>query len=317
MLLSILIPTYNRSIFLKKNLEALKRYIYSEQIESEIEVVVSNNFSPDNTDKVIKEFIDFSQGLYVNYIHQTENVGLEKNALAVLKNAKGEYVMYLGDDDYIDYKYLSGVFEYLKKNKSTYCIIPSFRVINTEGIVIRKGRDTQLPNTIQKKGFRNCLSNSWRGHQLSGLVLKRKGLYESYIENNVGNIYPFIYLASYCCLYGETYHFTKYPVLVTDPGQQNKDWNYGKDGLLNDVFDNYIKLPINDFKKGLLELKFINLNLWRFWGKKPDELKLNEVWTRMNDMIFSPKTAISFKIIFPLFIFYKLIKIKLKTLKNN
>src|SRR5690606_4036196 len=120
----------------------------------------------------------------------------------------------------------------------TFCIIPSIEVIDAEGAFLKKGRDSRLPNSFHKKGFRNCLTHSWRGHQLSGVVLKRIGLYGSYIDRNVGNIYPFIYFVSFNCLYGNTFHFTQYPVMVTVPGQQNKDWTYGKDGLLNDIFDN-------------------------------------------------------------------------------
>jgi hypothetical protein len=119
---------------------------------------------------------------------------------------------------------------------------------------------------IYPPGFKNCLTNSFRGHQLSGLTLKREGLLESYKKNNVSNIYLFIYFVAWCCLNGRTWHFTDYPVLVTAALQQNKDWNYGKDGLLTHIFDNYKKLnSISIIQRSKLEFSMLQNQNWRYY----------------------------------------------------
>lgn len=298
MILSILIPTYNRAPFLKKNLEILKQHLLKIEEESSVELVISNNFSSDDTDLMVKDFISLNPNININYFFQTENIGLEKNALAVLNEGNGEYVMFLGDDDFIEYEYLKGVLEHLKSNLNTHCIIPSFFPVDLKGNKIGSGRDLNSESKLYDPGFKNCLENSWRGHQLSGLVFKRDGLYSSYVKNNINNIYLFIYFTSISCITGCTYHFTNYPVKVSDPGQENKDWNYGDDGLIFAIFDNYKNLPFNQIEKTLLQLKIIRNQPTRIWsykkkGNKTFLLALNKVWLNKNSTFL-------YKILFPL-----------------
>jgi len=305
MLLSICIPTYNRSEYLKKNLDLLNHYIHQDNFSNQIDIVVSNNNSSDNTEEMILEFKKYHPKLQLYYYFQRENIGLEKNALFVLKEATGEFVMYLGDDDYLDNDYLKGVIEHLKNSKNTHSIIPNFISIDIFSKQIGKGRDDEFPNRVYEAGFKNCRMNSWRGHQLSGLVLKREGLYDAYIDLRISNIYLFIFLVGYRCLNGDTYHCTAFPVKVTQPGQANKDWGYGKDGLLNEVFDNYIKLPVNYFQKTLLQLFFYKKQSWRLFMYEIKGFK--SLFEAFLNILCSSNSTLLFKILFPILIFLQYI----------
>ena len=217
--------------------------------------------------------------------------------------------MYLGDDDFIECAYLKEILEHLEGNTNVHCVIPSFVPINILGEHLVGGRDFNLPNKTTKRGFYNCFINSWRGHQLSGLVLKRAHLYDSYVARKVNNIYLFIYFVAQSCLDGDTYHFTKYPVKVTQPGQENKDWGYGKDGLLNEVFDNYKKLSINYLQKSVLQLFFYakqpgRLFMFRQAGIKP-------FFRAFLSICFTSNSTFLFKICFPftvvfVYLYYKI-----------
>ncbi|TXE02130.1 glycosyltransferase family 2 protein [Algoriphagus aquimarinus] len=310
--LSILIPTYNRSEYLKKNLELLNHYIHQENFSNQIEIVVSNNNSSDNTEEMILEFKKNHPKLQLYYHFQRENIGLEKNALFVLKEATGEFVMYLGDDDYLDNDYLKGVINHLKINKNTHSIIPNFIPIDISGKQLGKGRDDAFSNRVYEAGFKNCLINSWRGHQLSGLVLKREGLYDAYNDLKISNIYLFIFLISYCCLYGDTYHFTTFPVKVTQPGQANKDWGYGKDGLLNEVFDNYKKLPVNYFQKTLMQLYFYRKQSWRLFIYEKEGFK--SLFEAFLNILRTSNSTFLFKILFPIIVFLQYMKREIKNI---
>ncbi|WP_339916179.1 glycosyltransferase family 2 protein [Yeosuana marina] len=308
--LSILIPTYNRSKFLLENLEILKDCIFKLGKQKSIEIIVSNNCSTDDTDKITTSFSDNYPELKLKYFSQNKNIGLEKNALFVLNEAQGEYIMYLGDDDFLEFSYLKGVIEYIQTNTNVHCIIPSFVAINVKGDKVEGGRDFILPNKLSKRGFNNCLKNSWRGHQLSGLVLKRDNLYNSYINNKVNNIYLFIYFVAYCCLKGDTYHLTEFPVKVTQPGQENKDWGYGKDGLLNEVFDNYRKLKVNYLQKSFLQLSFYYKQSWRLSIYKKKNLK--SYFLAFCNILSSSNSTMLFKILFPITIIFKYLNTRLK-----
>lgn len=298
MILSILIPTYNRSEFLIKNIELLFEYVEKLPINNEVEIIVSNNCSPDNTDDVLKGFIEKKPNFNIKYFQQSKNIGLQANALFVLDKSDAEYVMYLGDDDFIDFEYLEGVLEHIYHNNETFTIIPSFYPIDVSGKRLGLGRDNGFSSQIFSAGILNCFINSYRGHQLSGLVLKREGLLKEYLNKKVNNIYPFIFFVSYNCLRGNTYHFTQYPVRVTQPGQDAKDWTYGEDGLFNEIFDNYDKLEINSFQKTKLQLKFYKIQSWRLWsyekmGAKALRNAFLKIWLSQNGTLL-------FKFVFPI-----------------
>ena len=145
------------------------------------------------------------------------------------------------------------------------CIIPSWQGITpTKEVIAEKQRDVGEKKRLFRKGFNNCYINAQRGHQLSGLVFFREGLLKSYFDRNVSNIYPFIYFVGYSCLKGITIHNPEYPILITQPGQAKKDWAYGEDGLISEIFDNYKKMNLNVIQRSLLEVRQIAVSPWRY-----------------------------------------------------
>lgn len=90
--LSICIPTYNRRKFLERNINALLP-----QLTDDIEVLISNNCSTDDTDEYCKTLDS-----RIAYHKQPENIGPDGNFLWLLDNAKGKYVIILSDDDYME-----------------------------------------------------------------------------------------------------------------------------------------------------------------------------------------------------------------------
>lgn len=261
MLLTIAIPTFNRCNMLAKNVTELSMMIKNNDLINDVEILVSDNCSTDQTLSLIENikntFLDVSIRVFTN----TENMGLTKNVLKALKESAGEYVMFLGDDDYISESYLMHILNLIQKGYG--CIIPSYKNITLSGEETGRGRDLNCCSKSYKNGFFNCFMNSWRGHQLSGLVMLKKNLYAQCIKENINNLYTQIFMISYCCLHYETYHLTDYPVLVTRPPQQSKNWGYGDDGLLTDVFDNYGKLKLTSLQRFLLEIKFLYAQYWR------------------------------------------------------
>jgi hypothetical protein len=210
--------------------------------------------------------------------------------------AKGKYVMYLGDDDYIEFNYLKECYSYIN-NKTIHCIIPANKPIDENGDKLAGGRDLKLPTKKYESGFKNCLINAYRGHQLSGLVLRRNKLYSSYLEYNVNNIYPFIFFVGLSCLKGDTVHLTTYPVKITAAPQTNKDWGYGEDGLMNDIFDNYKKLPLSNWQKTKLQLHHYRRQSWRLWKYRTTSNKM--FFRAFINIWLSKNSTFGFKLIFP------------------
>jgi len=95
-LLTIAIPTYNRGELLRELLDVLAPQLAG---YDDIELIISDNASPDNTPQVVQQFID--TGLSVRYHRQLENVGSDANFISCFQMATGKYFWLCGDDDII------------------------------------------------------------------------------------------------------------------------------------------------------------------------------------------------------------------------
>ena len=83
-LLSICIPTYNRAEYLDKSLASI---VSQEKFISEdVELVISDNASTDNTEEVVKKYQEQHKNIF--YSRNKENL-LEKNHPIVINNAHG------------------------------------------------------------------------------------------------------------------------------------------------------------------------------------------------------------------------------------
>lgn len=96
-LLSILIPTRNRAAWLELLIRTLARE--PEASGGDIEIVVSDNASADDTPELIARFQADLPSLPVRLTVQPENLGLVGNLEWLVDAAAGEYVWLLGDDD--------------------------------------------------------------------------------------------------------------------------------------------------------------------------------------------------------------------------
>lgn len=93
-LLTIAIPTYNRSACLQLCLSVLLPQV--ERAGGEVEVIVSDNASMDDTPAVVAAH----QGkVPILYLRNEENVGADRNFIQCFGRAQGDYMLLLGDDD--------------------------------------------------------------------------------------------------------------------------------------------------------------------------------------------------------------------------
>jgi glycosyltransferase involved in cell wall biosynthesis len=95
-LLTIAIPTYNRSESLALLLEILAPQLDG---ESRVELVISDNASSDDTSAVVASFQN--RGLKLIYSRNETNLGADANLVRCYEMARGEYVWIFGDDDII------------------------------------------------------------------------------------------------------------------------------------------------------------------------------------------------------------------------
>ncbi|HZY61823.1 MAG TPA: glycosyltransferase family 2 protein, partial [Edaphobacter sp.] len=95
-LLTIAIPTYNRSRELEMLLNVLAPQLSN---HPEIELYISDNASPDDTPALVQRFQ--SKGLILRYHRHSENIGSDANFLSCFQAAQGKYFWLFSDDDII------------------------------------------------------------------------------------------------------------------------------------------------------------------------------------------------------------------------
>lgn len=96
-LLTIGIPTYNGSKFIGATLDSILSQIDS-PYESQVEILVSNNASTDNTIEIVHHY----QTVFPNLISCTtnsSNIGYDANVINIFEKASGRFVWVFGDDD--------------------------------------------------------------------------------------------------------------------------------------------------------------------------------------------------------------------------
>ncbi len=123
-LLSVIIPTRNRSAYLVNLLDSLAE---QDNVLFEWEVLVIDNASTDETKLIVEEKIK-SLNIDINYFYEKE-LGLHRGRHRGAKEANGKYVAYLDDDMLISDNWLRSAGEYLIKSKvKAFCgkILPKW-----------------------------------------------------------------------------------------------------------------------------------------------------------------------------------------------
>ena len=119
--LSICIPTFNREAFLRKLLAHCRDHL---KFEFPYEIIVVDNGSTDDTPAVAEEFAN--SGMPVIFMKRTVNAGWSAMAGAYLR-AKGEYALYLADDDLLIGDGAAAAVQYLDRNPDVVaCYAPWF-----------------------------------------------------------------------------------------------------------------------------------------------------------------------------------------------
>jgi len=132
-LISIGIPTRNKSIYLKKALDNLFGQTYKNY-----EIIVSDNNSSDKTKEACNAFKHKNN---FKYYQQKKQLSAIENFNFVLNKASGDYFMWAADDDVWDKNFIKKILEEFEKSSDNVALIaPKFEVIFSSGEINRRKR---------------------------------------------------------------------------------------------------------------------------------------------------------------------------------
>jgi glycosyltransferase involved in cell wall biosynthesis len=101
--LSVCVPTWNRASVLPQTLDSILSQVSG---QGGVEVVVLDNASTDETAALLAHY-EQRYGAQFRYVRHARNLGFDRNIMACVEEARGEYLAFCADDDIV----LPGVYD--------------------------------------------------------------------------------------------------------------------------------------------------------------------------------------------------------------
>lgn len=113
-LVSVVMITYGHENYIEESINS----ILVQNFDAEIELIISDDRSPDKTENVVKNIIaNHPNGHWIKYVRHNENKGAIPNFVWALSQARGKYIALCeGDDYWIDPLKLKKQVDFLEKN---------------------------------------------------------------------------------------------------------------------------------------------------------------------------------------------------------
>jgi len=124
MMVSVLMLTYNHQEFIAQAIEG----VLSQKTTFDIELIIANDYSTDNTDSIIKKIIEKDNNAKekIKYINNSKNIGMQPNFILAYNHCKGKYIAECeGDDYWTDPLKLQKQVDFLEAN-------PDYGMVHTE-----------------------------------------------------------------------------------------------------------------------------------------------------------------------------------------
>jgi len=207
-LLTIGIPTFNRAQLLDKQLAWLAQAIQG--LESECEVIVSDNCSTDNTAEVIEKWRPVLSTVTLKANRNSENIGAVRNIAYCINMATSKYVWTIGDDDPIQEQTLAYVLQSVSAQPDLALLILNFSKRDARTNKINFERCFAIENDIissdGKSVFERCLEErSGSGVSLTTALVYRSDLAQRALQqwsSGLSNLLVQLYWTGFCAFHG-------------------------------------------------------------------------------------------------------------------
>jgi glycosyltransferase involved in cell wall biosynthesis len=144
-LVSVIIPTYNRANLVQRAIKSVLNQTYKN-----IEIIVVDDGSEDNTEEVVRAFNDER----IKYIRNKENKGVAASRNIGLKFSKGEYITFLDSDDEFLPEKIEKQLKFLKqRGELDFVVCESCKKNENDEIKTRRKMHSLLQVLIKKDAF--------------------------------------------------------------------------------------------------------------------------------------------------------------------
>ena len=126
---TVYITNHNYEKFIKKSIESVLDQTYKN-----FELIIIDDGSSDNSRRIIKEYENNPK---VIVIFQKQK-GLNISNNVAIRQSKGEYIIRLDADDWLDKNALKILTNYLEKNTDRALVFPDYFEVDSDGIIINR-----------------------------------------------------------------------------------------------------------------------------------------------------------------------------------
>ena len=178
-LVSIGIPTYQRARTIRRAVDSALAQSYAN-----IEVVICDDGSNDATEMLCRDLS--AQDTRVRYLRSSTNLGLAANHNRLFTETRGQYVMMLCDDDWLEPTYVERCLRELQAHPDHVLVCGTARYIQ-EGKQVRSGVAFQLAQPDPAERIRAYLRAVDENGLLYGLMPRTALLAAAPMRNVLGN----------------------------------------------------------------------------------------------------------------------------------
>ena len=134
--ISVVTITYGHENFIEQTLDG----VFMQDYKGEIEFIISNDHSPDATDRVIKDYLAVKEipiNFTIKYTQHEVNKGMMPNFIWALEQTSGKYIALCeGDDYWTDPLKLQKQVEFLETNQEYVLTFHPVQILNTDGVLV-------------------------------------------------------------------------------------------------------------------------------------------------------------------------------------
>ena len=168
-ILTIGIPTFNSCSYLE---ECIEKILIQTNLLDKIEILVCDNASSDNTEKLMNEYI-LEYPNIIRYIRHNSNLGADRNYWSCIKNSNGMYVHLMGDDDFYINDGLERLLKLITQREDFTAICLSNNFLNTLNNKIIKKEEKLSDDIFCNLGEIFFLSENLKVLTASNIVVKK------------------------------------------------------------------------------------------------------------------------------------------------
>lgn len=133
---SVVMITYGHEKYISEAINGILKQKY----DGEIELIIANDNSPDNSDYVIKNTIsNVDKNITIKYTKHDVNLGMMQNFFWAINQATGDFIALCeGDDFWIDPSKIKKQVDFLKNNPDFGLTFTDVNFVNEDGEIINK-----------------------------------------------------------------------------------------------------------------------------------------------------------------------------------